>query len=345
MKLAEICQIVEGRIDAAKIDFSIDKLTVENVNTLDEANEKELTFLSNPKYLKNLGCTKALVVLIAEKLFNNIPKKELDNLKKVFLVVKNPQIALSKLLKLQDTKVSISGISKKASISEGAELADGISVGDFSVIEAGVGIGTGTVIYPRVFIGSNAKIGKNCILYPNVVIGNGCILENNIILQSGVVIGSDGFGYAEEKGVQVKIPQVGIVYIEDDVEVGANSVIDRATIGKTRIGAGTKIDNLVHIAHNVTIGKNCVIVALVGISGSTKVGNNVTLAGQAGVAGHLNIGDRVVAGARSGIIGDIPSDSMVSGFPARPHREMMKIIAATYKLPKIINRLSRSDRE
>jgi UDP-3-O-[3-hydroxymyristoyl] glucosamine N-acyltransferase len=227
------------------------------------------------------------------------------------------------------------GISTQAAIDPTVKLGAGVAIGPFAVIENGAVIGDGTVIYSGCFIGANSKVGKNSILYPNVVIREEITVGDRAIIHSGTVLGSDGYGFATIEGKHQKIPQIGRVVVEDDVEIGANVTVDRATTGETRIGAGTKIDNLVHIAHNVRIGRDCLIVAQVGISGSTTIGNRVTLAGQVGVVGHVHIGDGAIITAQSGIMNDVAPGEVLFGSPARLHREAMKLQAIFGKLPEI----------
>ena len=234
-----------------------------------------------------------------------------------------------------------SGISKNSAVSASAVINKNISIGDFSVISENAEIGSNTIIYPNCYIGRNVKIGEHCLIYPNVTIREDIIVGNNVIIHSGTVIGSDGFGYVPENNTLKKIPQIGIVEIGDNVEIGANVTIDRATTGKTLIGKGTKIDNLVQIAHNVQIGENSIIVAQVGISGSTKIGNGVTIAGQAGLIGHVTIGDGAIVAAQAGVIGDVPPKETVSGYPARPHKQAMKLYALIQKLPELFEELKK----
>ena len=205
----------------------------------------------------------------------------------------------------------------------------------------GTRIGEGTAIFPQCYIGKNAKIGTQSLFYPQVVLREECEVGDRCIVHPGTVIGSDGYGFVwnPSQNRHHKIPQIGRVILEEDVEVGANVTIDRATLGETRIGAGTKIDNLVQIAHNVRTGKNCLIIAQVGISGSTRIGNQVTLAGQVGVAGHITIGDGAIIAGKSGVMGNIPEKSIYFGYPARPHREAMKLQALFGKLPEFFESL------
>lgn len=231
------------------------------------------------------------------------------------------------------------GVHPTAVVEEGAEVDPAASVGPNCFVGAGAKIGAGAVLRANVVVGPRAVVGKDCLLHPNVTVLDECVLGDRVILHSGVVIGADGFGFVEEGGRRTKVPQVGRVIVEDDVEIGANSAVDRATMGETRIGRGTKIDNLVQVGHNVHIGEDCVLCGEVGISGSCRIGSRVILGGQAGVSDHIKIGDNVLIGGKTGVIADIPSGVFYSGFPARPHRENMKMHALLKKLPEIISRL------
>ncbi|MDI6642137.1 MAG: UDP-3-O-(3-hydroxymyristoyl)glucosamine N-acyltransferase, partial [Elusimicrobiota bacterium] len=229
------------------------------------------------------------------------------------------------------------GIHQTAIISKSAKLGENVTIGPYTIIEADVSVGENTVISANCYIGRNSTIGKKCFIYPQVVIRENVTIGNEVIIHSGTVIGSDGFGYFKMQEnthmlTHIKIPQIGTVEIEDNVEIGACVTIDRATTGKTVIGSGTKIDNLVQIGHNVKIGKNCIIVSQAGIAGSVKIGNNVTIAGQAGIKDHIIIGDGAVVAAQSGVIGDVKHGEIVSGYPARPHKEALKVQAFINKL-------------
>jgi UDP-3-O-[3-hydroxymyristoyl] glucosamine N-acyltransferase len=215
-----------------------------------------------------------------------------------------------------------------------------VAIGPYVVIEDGVKIGDRCVIYSGVWIGYETEIGNDCLIYPNVSIREKTSVGDRVIIHNGTVIGSDGFGYDTKDGVHHKIPQLGCVVVEDDVEIGANVTIDRARFDRTIIGKGTKIDNLVHIAHNVTTGENCMIVAQVGISGSTTIGKNVTLAGQAGLAGHISVGDNAIVGAQAGVTKSVAANTFVSGYPAKPHKEATKINAHIQRLPEFCDKIS-----
>lgn len=233
------------------------------------------------------------------------------------------------------------GVHPSAVIEDGAVVYPSASVGANCFVGAGSLLEAGAALRPNCYVGRNVKIGENCVLYPNVTVLDRCELGKRVILHSGVVIGADGFGYVREEGMHVKVPQVGNVALEDDVEIGANSAVDRATLGTTRVGRGTKIDNLVQVGHNVTIGNDCVICGSVGISGSVEIGDNVVMGGQVGVSDHVKIGGGCILGGRTAVLEDIPDKSFYSGFPARPHRRTMKIFSALDKLPDLLPEIER----
>jgi UDP-3-O-[3-hydroxymyristoyl] glucosamine N-acyltransferase len=210
-----------------------------------------------------------------------------------------------------------------------------VSIYPFVYVGDRCSIGDRVTLYPGVFVGDDSVIGEDSILFANVVLYAGTVLGKRVVLHSGVVIGSDGFGFVKDGTTNVKIPQVGHVEIGDDVEIGANTTIDRATLGKTVVGRGVKIDNLVQVAHNVAIGEDSIVVAQVGISGSTRIGRNVTLAGQVGLTGHIQIGDNVMVGAQSGVMNDLAANAAYTGSPAIPHREHLRVLAALLKLPEM----------
>ena len=237
------------------------------------------------------------------------------------------------------------GVHPSAVVAPDAVLGTGVSVGAHTVVEAGARIGDRTVLHPQVYVGSGAVIGPDALLYPQVVVRERCRVGARAILHSGAVIGSDGFGYATDQGVHHKIPQVGIVVLEEDVELGANVTVDRARFGQTVVGKGTKIDNLVQIGHNVTLGRGCLLVSQSGIAGSTRVGNHVVLAGQAGLIGHLDIADGAVITAQSGVTKDVPPGGMMSGSPASDRRTHLKELAALSKLPEALLEIRRLRKE
>lgn len=231
------------------------------------------------------------------------------------------------------------GIHERAVVSPSAKIGQNVFIGANTVVEDDAVIGDNTIIYPNVYIGKKVQIGQGCLIYPNVTIREECVLKNKVILQPGCVIGSDGFGYVFN-GKHEKIPQLGNVILEDDVEIGANTTIDRAKINHTIIGANTKIDNLVQIGHNVKTGMSCIIVSQVGIAGSTELGNGVILAGQAGVSGHLKLGDGVVVGPQTGIISNIKAGEKIMGSPSMPYGDFMRLNVIFKKLPELYKEIT-----
>ena len=319
---ADIARLVKGEL------IGDGKLLVSGFSGIKEAKKNELTFLSNPKYDSLLFDTQAGVILVPRQI--TCPGKTL-------IRVDNPSLSFTEvvnhLLKgAPDYKPR--GIHPTAVIAPQAKLAPGVAVGAHTIIEEGALVEKGCVIYANCYVGHETHLGENCLIYPQVVLREKVSLGNRVIIHSGTVIGSDGYGYVTVDGKHIKIPQVGSVLIEDDVEIGANVTIDRARFDKTIIGEGTKIDNLVHIAHNVTIGKHCLIIAQVGISGSTRIGNYVVLAGQVGVVGHLEIGDGAVIAAQSGVSKSIKAGEQVFGSPAQPIKEAYRTNAHIQRLDK-----------
>lgn len=254
--------------------------------------------------------------------------------------VPHPRLAWNKVLAYFAPEVSLpQGIDSSAQISPDAKLGQNVTVGSFVVIGPKAQVGAGSILYPGVYLGHRAKVGRDCLLYPNVVIREDVQIGDRVIIGPGTVVGSDGFGFVNSGGKHHKVPQIGAVIIEDDVELGANVTVDRAMMGTTRIGRGTKTDNLLQIAHNVEVGEDCLLVAQVGIAGSTILGDGVIMAGQSGAAGHQKIGSGSTVMARGLVVGDLPPGSQVSGVPARPHKEELRARAASLRLPKDLKRL------
>jgi len=300
---------------------------IRDIKGLDEAGEGDLTFLANPKYRKKIATTGASAILVHQPV---------EGVSKNFLIVKDPYGALARLLTLfYPEERDLQGVSPDAFIDPEATVEEGATVYAGAFVGKGAKIGKGTVLYPGVYIGPAAVIGQDSILYPSVTVYRRCLVGNRVILHAGVVVGSDGFGFANPGLENRKIPQVGIVQIDDDVEIQANTTIDRGTLGKTWIQRGTKIDNLVQIAHNVVIGENSIIVSQVGISGSTQLGKRVIIGGQAGLVGHIRVGDNVMIAARAGINKDIPPSRIMSGAPAIPHQEWLRLNAHILRLPQM----------
>lgn len=313
------------------------EIEISGVATLAEATAGEVSFLGNEKYFKDFMSTKASLVLVPPAL----PEFPEDV---ALIEVDNPSLAFNALVEhfMKAAYDFEPGISPHAIIDPTAIVdATKVRIAAGVVVEAGASIGDGSDIGAGCYIGKSAILGENCRLYPRVVVRERCILGNNVVIQPGAVIGSDGFGFLlnKETGRYETVDQVGIVVIEDNVDIGANTTIDRARFGKTVIGEGTKIDNLVQIGHNVTIGKHTVIVSQSGIAGSTHVGDYVTIAAQCGVAGHLNIGDKAILAARTGVMSDLEGDQAYWGAPASPFAEARKQFVAIRKLPDAFKEL------
>lgn len=300
---------------------------IKGIAPLGSATEGDITFILNSRYACSIETTAASAVIIPPDI--KVADKNL-------IITQNPQLAYAKILTMFAFKPHPQkGVDKRAFIGRAPRIGKDVSVYPYAYIGDNVEIGNGTVIHSGAHIGNGCKIGEGVIIHPNATIKDGCIIGNRVIIHPGVVIGSDGFGYAREGKRHFKIPQVGIVQIGDDVEIGANTTVDRAAFGKTWIKRGTKIDNLVQVAHNVVIGEDSIIVAQAGIAGSSKLGNNVILAGQVAVSDHLTIGDEVMVGGQSGVISDIPDKQVMSGYPAIPHREWLRASAIFSKLPEM----------
>jgi len=299
-----------------------------------EAGPEDVSFLENPKYAEHVLASKAAAVFLppaAEKTPGGPANR---------LYMDRPRWGYTKVLELiyqEKWKPEPAVLSPKADIHFEAKLGKDVAVGPFTVLKGRTLVGERTRIGAQCFIGYNARIGKDCVLHPGAYVGDYCELGDRVIVQPGAVIGSDGYGYDTDPktGVHHKIPQVGRVVLENDVEIGANVTIDRATTGETRVGAGTKVDNLVQLGHNVTTGRNCLVISQVGVAGSTKIGNHVVLAGQAGLAGHIAIGDGAVITAQTGVMSDVPPKAVLFGTPGRPHREAMKLQALFSRLPEM----------
>lgn len=321
----EIAALVGGEISGPDGDR-----VVTGVTNLEDAGPEDITFAVGA-HLGRASASRAAAVIVP---------LDAPDVGKTVIKVDNPRVAFARLLELFTPPPAVPrGVHPTAVLGRDVTLGQNVSIQAYVVIGDGAVIGDNTIIYPHVYIGAGVQIGADCLLYPHVTVREACRLGNRVILQSGAVIGSDGFGYVTLDGRHRKVPQVGNVVIEDDVEIGANAAVDRATTGSTIIKKGTKIDNLVHVAHNVVVGENCFLVAQTGIAGSTVIGNNVTFAGQTGCTGHVTIGDNSVFAARSAVIGNVPPNSFYAGFPARPHQEWLRAEAALRRLPELLKKL------
>jgi UDP-3-O-[3-hydroxymyristoyl] glucosamine N-acyltransferase len=316
---------------AARLDCRLEgdgELDVQRVAGIEQAGPGDLTFFANAKYGAALKTTRAGAVILGDRA---------EPAPCAMLRTTNPYLAFARAVALfADDWKPAPGVHHKAFVAEGASVAPDASIGPFAVVSQGASVGARTIVHAHVTIGRHASIGVDCIVHAGVSIRERVALGHRVIVQDGAVIGSDGFGFAHAAdGTHLKIPQVGAVVVEDDVEIGANTTIDRPAIGETRIRAGAKIDNLVQVAHGVTIGRNALLAAQVGVAGSTAIEDSVTLAGQVGVAGHVTIGAGTIATAQSGIPNSVPPGSFLSGYPAIPNRDWLKASAVFRTLPEL----------
>jgi UDP-3-O-[3-hydroxymyristoyl] glucosamine N-acyltransferase len=304
-----------------------DTVRIRGLASLDDAGEGEITFLANPKYAAKVATTGATAVVLppgAEGHGRNV------------IEVKNPYLAFAKLLTLFHVKpFHAKGVMAGACIGENVAMGDAVTVYPGVYVGDGVRLGNRVTLHPGVVLYEGVTVGDDVTLHANVTVRERCRIGNRVTIHNGTVVGSDGFGYAPDGEMWYKIPQIGIVVIEDDVEIGANVTIDRAALNVTLIRRGTKIDNLVQIAHNCEIGENCVIAALAGIAGSAKLGKHVTLGGHVGVAGHLEIGDNVIIAAMSGVHNDLPANQVFSGIPVLPHKEWLRLAMTLPRVPEM----------
>ena len=331
MKLSEIERLLGGRLHGDP------ETEITGAAGIEDAGPGDVTFLMKPSMLPRTAASGAACVLVKER-FADLPKSQ--------LVVADPQVAFIRLLEFFNPPARRpAGVSPGAVIGSGARIDPAAAVLPFVFVEEGASVGPGSVLYPGVFVGRGSQIGRDCTLYPNVTVREKVRIGDRVVVHSGSVIGADGFGYTMRAGVHIKIPQVGGVVIEDDVEIGACSTIDRATTGNTFIGGGTKIDNLVQIAHNVRIGPGSIIVAQAGIAGSSTLGGHVVIAGQAGVSDHVSIAEGSIVGANSGIMpGTKLERGAYAGSPVLPHRQWLKAMALTARLPELEKRLRTLER-
>jgi UDP-3-O-[3-hydroxymyristoyl] glucosamine N-acyltransferase len=325
--LRELADVVGGEVDG---DGSV---LISGVAGIKEARQGDITFLASPRYEKFLQTTAASAVIA-------LPGTASPG--KALIRSDNPYLSFVKAVEyfVPSKNNYPRTIHPAAVIAPGAKIGNAVGIGACAVIEDGVTIGDDSVVLAGTFVGRDTKIGRNCLVYPNVTIREEVTIGDRVIIHSGAVIGSDGFGFAKDGEIYRKIPQIGNVMIEDDVEVGANVTIDRATTGTTFVGKGTKIDNLVQVAHNVVIRENCILIAQVGIGGSTEIGKGASLAGQAGAVGHIKIGDEAIVAAQAGVTKSVPPRTMVSGYPAREHNQAKRIYASLQKLPELLKRVA-----
>jgi UDP-3-O-[3-hydroxymyristoyl] glucosamine N-acyltransferase len=325
LSLAEIAERIGGEIDGDG------RVEISGAAPFETAGKEDIAFAENAALLKKIGETDAGAVIVP---------KQFNNTRKTLLKIENPKVAFAKVLEIfYPPKKKPEGVHPSATIGTETTCGKNVSIGPGVVLQDYVTLGDGVILHPHVVIGDHVIIGDDTEIFPNVTIFDRCRIGNRVIINAGTVIGSDGFGYAPEGETYYKIPQVGIVQIDDDVEIGACNTIDRATFGKTWIQKGVKTDNLVMIAHNVTIGENTIIIAQAGVAGSTAIGKHVILAAQAGISGHLTIEDGAVIGPQTGVVKSVAKNVVVSGSPERPHRHHLRIQHIMGRLPELKKRL------
>ena len=329
--LSKLARLVGGRV------IGDGNAAVSRVSPIEEAGPGDITLLAHPRYRSYLKNCRASAVVLSDAAEVEPPAEP----GRGYLKVAEPYLAFTKIIELFNPSPRYGGeVSPLASVDSAANVAEEVTIFPFAYVGPGAKVGRGTVLFPGVFVGAETEVGRDCVLYSNVTVRERCRLGDRVILHAGAVIGADGFGYvAAEKGL-VKIPQVGIVEIGDDVEIGANATVDRAALGKTAIGRGTKIDNLVQIGHNVVVAEHTMIGAQTGVAGSTRIGRRVILAGQIGVADHIEIGDNAMVGPRSGLPRSVPPGAVLAGtLEAAPRRQWDKVIALLPRLPELWSEL------
>jgi UDP-3-O-[3-hydroxymyristoyl] glucosamine N-acyltransferase len=334
MTLHELAEALQCRLEG---DAAIE---IVRVSGIDQAQEGDVTFVDNPRYIPRLASTRASAVIAADDL--SIPSGS----RFAVLRSRTPYVDFARAVALfLPSSAPAKGVDKLSMIAGDARIGADVSIGPFVTVAAGASVGARSVLYPHVAVGPGASVGDDCIIHSQCSIRERAVVGHRVILHDGVVVGSEGFGFAKQAdGTHLKIPQGAAVVIEDDVEIGANSTIDRPAVGETRIQAGTKIDNLVHIAHGVSVGRRVLLAAQVGVSGSAVVEDDVILAGQVGVAGHLRVGKGAMATAQSGIPNSVEPGAYVSGSPAMPHRDWLKASAIYRQLPALRKRVAELER-
>ena len=329
--LIELARLVNG------VCRGPEDLKIRGLAAIDHAGPQDISFVARAKFVKQIAASRAGAFIVSP---------DLENVPRPLIVTANPYLAYAKIAQVfAPPQRRWPGISNQACLGANCTLGKDVSIGPFVSIGDNVSLGDRANLFPGVVLGEGVIVGADTTLYANVTVYDKCVLGNHVIIHSGTVIGADGFGFAPDGATFCKIPQLGTVVIEDDVEIGANCTIDRGALGETRICRGVKIDNLVMVAHNVVIGENSIIVAQVGISGSTQVGRNVMLAGQVGLVGHINIGDGVQVGAQSGVTNSVPAGQVIMGSPSLPLSDYKRMKAVQKKLPELYDRLKALEKQ
>ena len=328
--LADIAAIVNGNLTGDGHTLIV------GVGSLDTAREGEITFIDKPELL-SVADTSPAAAFIAP---SNAPRG-----RKPMILTEDPRLAFSKVLEIFAPKPRVyPGVHPLAVVGENVKLGEGVSVGAHAYVGNGTILGDRAIVHPMAYVGDNVTLGADTTVWPQAFVGDRCTFGERVVVHPGASVGGDGFGYVQENGKHRKIPQIGTVILGDDVEIGANSTVDRATLGATRIGRGTKVDDHVHIAHNVVVGEDCLLCGQVGISGSATVGDRVIMAGQVGVNDHITIGSDIIIGGQAGVFSDLPEPGYYSGYPAKPHNHSLRVLAATQKLPDMAKRLKSVER-
>ena len=325
ISLQEIARLIDGEV------IGDEMIRISGINALDAAGPGEISFLTSSRYQDRLSNTLASAVILQEKtsLYDGAQ-----------VIVADPKRAYPKVASLFAPDIPrFPGVSEQASCHGTCRIGKRVSIYPNVFVGEDAEIGDESILFPGVYVGNRVRIGRKTVLYPNVTVLDDCQIGNEVIIHAGTVIGSDGFGFVQEGGHSMKIPQLGIVHIDDQVEIGANNCIDRAAFGKTWIQRGVKTDNLVQIAHNVIIGEDSIIVAQAGISGSTTLGKGVILAGQAGLVGHITVGDGAIVAAQAGVTKSVSRGTKVSGYPAKPHRIAKRVNACVQRLPEMYRKI------
>jgi UDP-3-O-[3-hydroxymyristoyl] glucosamine N-acyltransferase len=333
LSIREVAQVTGGQPfgDASRV--------VRGVAPLDEAGPEHLSFVANPKYFAYIGATRAGALLVPEGADVALPAGASG------VRVADAHVALSRVLPLLHPQAQPpAGVHPTAVLGAGVQVGEGASVGPYAVVEEGARLGAGCRVGAHVYVGAGCQVGAGAVLHPHATLYHATVVGDRAVVHSGARLGADGFGFVFEGGEHRKVPQVGRCVIEDDVEIGANTTVDRGSIGDTVVGRGSKLDNLVHVGHNCRLGRGVIVVAQVGISGSTRVGDFAVIGGQAGIGGHLTIGAQARIGAQAGVTADVEAKATVSGYPARPHREAMRAQAAVFKLPALLKRIAEIER-
>jgi UDP-3-O-[3-hydroxymyristoyl] glucosamine N-acyltransferase len=311
-------------------------ITITGVGHVEDAQPGQIAFVDGPKLLPVCESCNASAIIVP-------PDVEIES--RPFIVTEDPRLAFSQILELfAPERRPEPGIHATAVLGGNVSIGERVSIGAHCYVGDDAIIGDDAVIHPLVYIGPEACMGRGCEVYPQAYIGPRVKLGRRVIIHAGAAVGADGFGFLQTEEGHRKIPQIGTAIIDDDVEIGANSTVDRATIGVTRIGAGTKIDDQVHVAHNVVIGRNCLLCGQVGIAGSSKIGDNVVMGGQVGINDHVEIGNDIVLGAQAGVFGDLDKPGIYSGYPARPHNEQLRLLAQMRRLPDLVGRIKELER-